>query len=270
VQIAVKYVTSYVYEPPAQGVIQALRLTPRSHEGQFVRRWRIVPDRPALLRPREDAYGNVVHTMALTGPVEHFELALEGMVETHDTAGIVRGAVERFPPELYLRETPLTKPNAEIVDFAAALRRGEVLDSLHGLMAAVRERIALEATLTGTTPTAAAAFAARRGTSQDLTHVFLCAARAAGIPARYISGLVLRSEGEAEQDASDAWAEAHVTGLGWVGFDCANDVCVTEGHIRVAVGLDGLGAAPVRSACYGSAAEVLKVAVRVAQHQSQS
>ena len=30
----------------------------------------------------------------------------------------VRDAIERFPPELFLRETPLTKPDDAILDFA--------------------------------------------------------------------------------------------------------------------------------------------------------
>ena len=34
--------------------------------------------------------------------------------------------------------------------------------------------------------------------------------------------------------------------LGWVGFDPANAICTTDAHARVAIGLDYLGAAPVR------------------------
>ena len=269
-QISVHNVTSYTYDPPAQAVIQALRLTPRNHEGQFIRRWRIVPDRPALLRPREDAYGNIVHMLTLNGPVDALSVVLDGVVETHDTSGIVRGAVERFPPEFYLRETHLTKPSADLLELATVARRKDVLDGLHALMTAVHERITFEVGATKATTTAAEAFALRRGVCQDLTHVFLSAARAAGIPARYVSGQLLRDEGEPEQEAGHAWAEAHVPSLGWVGFDCANSICATEGHVRVAIGLDYLGAAPVRGARYGGAAEELKVAVRVAQHQSQA
>ena len=53
--------------------------------------------------------------------------------------------------------------------------------------------------------------------------------------------------------------------LGWVGFDPANGICPTDAHVRVAVGLDYLGAAPVRGTRYGGGGETLAVAVQVDQ-----
>ena len=81
---------------------------------------------------------------------------------------------------------------------------------------------------------------------QDFTHIFIAAARSLGIPARYVGGYFHRDDGVIEQDAGHAWAEAFVPELGWVGFDPANGICATDAHVRVAVGLDYLGAAPVR------------------------
>ncbi len=51
--------------------------------------------------------------------------------------------------------------------------------------------------------------------------------------------------------------EAFVPDLGWVAFDAANGLCATDAHIRVAVGLDYLGAAPTRGARYGGGDEEL-------------
>ena len=53
--------------------------------------------------------------------------------------------------------------------------------------------------------------------------------------------------------------------LGWVGFDAANGICTTDAHARVAIGLDYLGAAPVRGTRYGGGTETLTVAVKVEQ-----
>ena len=58
--------------------------------------------------------------------------------------------------------------------------------------------------------------------------------------------------------------------LGWVAFDAANGVCATDSHVRVAVGLDYLGAAPLRGSRYGGGGEVLSVRVRVDQAAQQS
>ena len=75
----------------------------------------------------------------------------------------------------------------------------------------------------------------------------------------------LRSDGTINQQAGHAWAEAYVPNLGWVGFDAANGICTTDTHARVAIGLDYLGAAPVRGTRYGGGTETLTVAVRVEQ-----
>ena len=103
-------------------------------------------------------------------------------------------------------------------------------------------------------------------------NVFIAAARRLGIPCRYVSGHLCRSDGAGVQEASHAWAEAFVGGLGWVGFDPANGICPTDAYVRVAIGLDCLGAAPVRGAQVGGSDEKLSVAVQVDQagRQQQS
>src|SRR5207237_3124684 len=104
---------------------------------------------------------------------------------------------------------------------------------------------------TYTSTTAAEAFALKRGVCQDFTHIFIAAARSIGIPARYVGGYFRRNDGVIDQDAGHAWAEAFVPDLGWVAFDPTNGISATDAHVRVAVGLDYLGAAPVRGTRYG-------------------
>ena len=40
-RLRIAHSTSYRYEPPATGVIQILRMTPGSHDGQYVAEWQI-------------------------------------------------------------------------------------------------------------------------------------------------------------------------------------------------------------------------------------
>ncbi|HEX9070668.1 MAG TPA: transglutaminase family protein, partial [Pseudolabrys sp.] len=98
----------------------------------------------------------------------------------------------------------------------------------------------------------------------------VAAARALGVPARYVGGHFHRADGVITQDAGHAWAEAYVENLGWIGFDPTNGICITDAHVRVAVGLDYLGAAPVRGTRFGGAGETLTVAVRVDQARQQA
>ena len=116
--------------------------------------------------------------------------------------------------------------------------------------------MAFDTNPTGTTTTAAQAFALKRGVCQDLSHIFIAAARSLGVPARYIGGHFHRGDGVIEQEAGHAWAEAFVPDLGWVAFDPTNGISATDAHVRVAVGLDYLGAAPVRGSRQGGGAEI--------------
>jgi transglutaminase-like putative cysteine protease len=107
------------------------------------------------------------------------------------------------------------------------------------------------------------AFALKAGVCQDLTHVLLGMARHLGFPARYVSGYFHRADGMTEQDAGHAWAEVYVPAIGWVSFDPANGISGTPAHIRLAIGLDYLGAAPVRGSRTGHGEESLDVTLQV-------
>ncbi|HEX3858826.1 MAG TPA: transglutaminase family protein, partial [Pseudolabrys sp.] len=218
----------------------------------------------------------VTHTFTAEGPFDELSVAVEGDVEMQDMSGVVSGAIERFPPSMFLRDTPLTQPDAAIAAFAESARAnaktGETLELMHTLMNDLNREITFDTSPTQAATTAAEAFALRRGVCQDLTHVYIASARLLGIPARYIGGHFLRADGVTAQEAGHAWAEVHIEGLGWVGFDPTNKISTTDAHVRVAVGLDYLGASPVRGTRFGGTGETLTVAINVeqAQHQSQA
>ena len=264
-RVRITHDTIYRYDRPVKALVQALRLTPRDHDGQHVLRWRIEPGADGQLKPREDAFGNLVHMFSADEPVEELTLRVSGEVETLDTAGVVRGTVERVPDSVYLRETELTAPGPEIAEFALA-SAGDMANpllGLHRLLEALHTQTTFDTKPTHVATTAREAFALRRGVCQDLTHIFIASARSLGMPARYVSGYFLRADGVVDQDAGHAWAEAKAPDLGWVGFDAANGISIGEAHVRVAIGLDYLGAAPVRGARQGGGAERLDVRLRV-------
>jgi transglutaminase-like putative cysteine protease len=272
VRIRIRHDTTYRYDAPVNGVIQTLRLTPRNHAGQFVNDWRIDVSEDCRLDAHQDAFGNIMHTFTADGPFASLRVSVEGEVETQDTAGLVDGAVEPFPPSLFLRETDLTRSDAAIDALARdvqATHGSNTLPLLHDLLARINRDVAFDTDPTHTTTTAAEAFALKRGVCQDLTHIFIAAARVLEIPARYVGGYFHRMDGVVDQEAGHAWAEAHVPALGWLAFDPANGICATESHVRVAVGLDYLGAAPVRGTRYGGGAESMAVQLRVDQAQRQ-
>jgi transglutaminase-like putative cysteine protease len=264
-RLRIAHTTSYRYEPAASGVIQILRMTPSSHDGQYVAEWQIDVSTDSRLDSHEDAFGNLTHVLT-HGPLDGLTIHVEGLIETQDTGGVLRGTDERFPPSLFLRSTQLTAVDPAMASFARELRaeaEGDVLGFLHALMVQLYEHMAFDVDPTHSGTSAAEAFALKRGVCQDYAHIFIACARSAGVPARFVSGHFLRSDGIVDQQAGHAWSEAYVPDLGWIGFDAANGICTTDAHARIAVGLDYLGAAPVRGTRYGGGMETLTVAVRV-------
>jgi transglutaminase-like putative cysteine protease len=239
-------------------------MEPRGHDGQFVVEWRVEIDHDCRLRLATDAFGNNVHSFALAGPVNSLTIAASGEVETDDTGGVIRGQIERFSPSVFLRETALTKCDGKLRRFADGIAAAEQdpIPRLHALNAAILDRMRYDTAVTDTTTPAAEAFLAGHGVCQDFAHIFVAAARYLGIPARYVGGYLFRRDGT-EQEAGHGWAEALVEDLGWVAFDPAHGTSATDAYVRVAVGLDYLGAAPVRGARHGGSGERMSVKVIV-------
>ncbi len=262
-RIRIDYETAYAYASPVQGALQQLKLTPRDHAGQRVARWRVEVDADGRLRRGEDGFGNIQHTFTLGAPSERVVVRASGEVDVGDVAGVLGALPERLPPGVYLRSTPLTAPDAALDALAVTATGAGRLDRLHALMGAVRERVRFDTEATSPSTTAAQALELGRGVCQDLSHVFIAAARRMGAPARYVSGHLLRP-GTPEQTAAHAWAEAWVDDLGWVGFDPTNGVCPADRHLRVAVGPDYLAAAPFRGARRGGGEETMRVRLLVA------
>ncbi len=271
-RIKVQHTTTYRYTQPATSALQLLRLTPRSHEGQFVRKWRVGVDTDAHLDKSADAFGNVTHLVFLDGPLTEVRIMIEGEVDTLDTHGVVRAALERQPHGLFLRETALSRPGPELQQFARetmAAQDGTVIATLHALNARIYGEFAFQIGATTAETTAQQAFAAKAGVCQDFAHVLIAAARCLRIPARYVSGYYLRTD-RTDQEAGHAWMEAFVPDLGWVGFDPAQGVCVSDRYVRVAIGADARDAAPVRGARTGGGREDLDVTIQVAQGRAMA
>src|SRR5438552_5936747 len=99
-RLRIAHSTSYRYEPPATGVIQILRMTPGSHDGQYVAEWQIDVSTDSRLDVHQDAFGNVTHVLT-HGPIAELTINVDGLIETHDTGGVLRGTDERFPASLF-------------------------------------------------------------------------------------------------------------------------------------------------------------------------
>ncbi|MET0408220.1 MAG: transglutaminase family protein [Hyphomicrobium sp.] len=267
-RISIGHVSRYVYSEPTKYSILSLRLTPPSFQGQRVVEWRVSAPGIEAVKPFRDGFGNLVYLTSTTEEHSESLIIAKGVVETEDRAGIVRGLADPAPLRVYRRHTPRTMPAEEIVALERDAGTKPDIRGMHNLMHAVRDAIEYKVGATNAHTTAVEALIEGKGVCQDHAHVFIAAARAIGIPARYVSGYVLTGSDE-PSDANHAWAEVWLEGLGWVGFDPANRVCPTDKYVRLATGLDSTYAAPIRGSRRGIANEELDVIVEVQQQSSQ-
>jgi transglutaminase-like putative cysteine protease len=267
-RVRVSHEIKLAFSAPVRSLHLNLRLTPRSFESQYVLRWRVGVDIDATLKPREDAFGSVLHSLGWHKPVEAVTITATGEVQTNDAVGVVRGAVDPLPADMYLRASPLAQANGALREFAEAIGPGETLERLHGLMGALHEEIAFEPGLGGEAP-ASEAFALKKGGAADFAHAFVACARGWGVPARFVTGYLVADAPEGTEMFT--WAEALAPGLGWVAFDAVHNLCPNDRYVRVAVGLDAKDAAPVRSWINaGDTAMTAKLRVEQAAAQGQN
>jgi transglutaminase-like putative cysteine protease len=260
-----------------RGVVQSHRLTPSLFEGQQIIDWTVSVEGAARGAGFRDGAGDWIETVSLLGPVERMVVEVLGEVETFDLAGVLRGHRETIPPMAYLRPTRATRADKALIELAgdavAALGPGGALEKAHALSAAGSDAIRYTPGETEHGTTAAEALALGHGVCQDHAHALIACALSLDIPARYVIGYIFASEEMGLHEASHAWAELHVEGLGWVGFDPSNRCCPDERYIRLGSGADATEAAPIRGVAQGAGQERLDVKVTVdqaAQSQSQS
>jgi transglutaminase-like putative cysteine protease len=268
-KLKIRHTTHYAFAEPVVHALQRLRLTPKETQGQRIIDWSMHFDNAHAELSYDDQHFNHVTLIGLAPGAREVTVTCEGTVETEDNAGVIGRHSGHLPLWSFLRQTPLTRAGPKLRGLLRDVPASDTrkpLDFLHALAALIRERIAYEAGRTHAATTAEEAVVHGYGVCQDHAHIFIGAARASGVPARYVSGYLLMDD-RIEQEATHAWAEAHVDGLGWVGFDVSNGISPDPRYVRVATGSDYRDAAPVTGISQGMAAdEVLTVGVAVEAH----
>ncbi|MFN3293157.1 MAG: transglutaminase N-terminal domain-containing protein, partial [Gemmobacter sp.] len=217
-RLAVDHVTTYRYAQPVRGVVQSHRLTPSLCDGQRVEAWAVAVSEGVRGGAFRDGAGDWIEAWTVRGPVSEIVVTVRGVVETVDMAGVLRGQRECVPPLAWLRETPATRADAEMVALAQSVSAPDVLGLAHGLAATVAEAIAYAPGATEAQTTAAEAVALGQGVCQDHAHALIALARTRGLPARYVSGYLLAAEAGAGRGGARGGGERGGGGGGGGGW----------------------------------------------------
>ena len=264
--LKIHHTTHYQYTQPVSHGLQRLRLTPKSTQGQQVMSWNMDIKGGISQVDYEDHNHNRTTLITVEPGVSEVLIHCDGVVQTADNAGIIGHHAGHMPLWTFLTQSPLTRPGPRVRALMSQIEapRGDVLASLHALSQAVIGAVSYVIGATHVETTAEEAAAIGSGVCQDHAHIFIGAARALGIPARYVSGYLMMDD-RIDQEAGHAWAEAHVDGLGWVGFDVSNAISPDARYVRVATGRDYREAAPVTGVSYGAGDSSLQVRLAVEQ-----
>ena len=100
------------------------------------------------------------------------------------------------------------------------------------------------------------AFEIGKGVCQDYSHIMIALLHLAGIPARYVTGMLI-GEG-----ASHAWVEV-LWHDKWIGMDPTNDVLVAESHIKLGHGRDASDCLINRGVMKGGGQQTQEIVVSV-------
>lgn len=263
-RLKICHTTRYRFDEPVRYGLQQLRKTPKTSHQQEVLHWETEISGGRKELAFEDQHNNTVELLSFDKDTREMTITSRGEVEIGESHGIVGRHLGPAPLWLYLRSTALTGQGPGTRALVRAAEGDTDLERLHGLSHAIGAAITYEIGASHPGWTAEDAIAAGRGVCQDHAHVFVACAREMGFPARYVSGYLMLDD-RAGQDAMHAWAEAHVTGLGWVGFDVSNGISPDQRYVRVATGRDYAQAAPVNGRRIGGAGEALSVDIEVAQ-----
>ncbi|MGD1886269.1 MAG: transglutaminase N-terminal domain-containing protein [Cohaesibacteraceae bacterium] len=286
-RLSVTHTETFTYDQPALGTIQVLRLTPRDFDGHYVCDWSVDVDADCRLDTKKDAFGNIVTSFSLPGPLETLTITARGEVETDNIHGIVRGTAEKVPTGVFLRPMTADKDAAatRLLIQAQPNTTPPALERMHALMGTLHAALPSladdaddkskgegtdgrqkqegasqsQSQESAAEPSPAAKrlavqLADRNSFSAgDAAMILADAARHYGLPARLIEGYRLDGDKrERHLDQRDVWCEVLIDGLGWVGFDAMEKSCPSEESIRVAAGLDGPTVSAVRAGHYGT------------------
>ena len=265
-RLRIEHTTRYQFAQPVAHGLQRLRLTPKNTLGQKVLDWQMRLTGAIAEVEYEDHNHNRTVLVSVEPGATFVEVHCEGLVATADNHGVLGHHSGHVPLWAFLAQSPLTRPGPKVRAIMAGLDgpRDEPLALLHRLSALVLEAVVYVPGETDVHTSAEEAATIGAGVCQDHAHIFIGAARALGIPARYVSGYLMMDD-RVEQEAGHAWAEAHVDNLGWVGFDIANGISPDERYVRVATGRDYGEAAPITGMSYGAGESLLEVRLAVEQ-----
>jgi transglutaminase-like putative cysteine protease len=260
----IEHTTRFAYTGPITETMMELRLMPLDGRGQRLLEFALQISPRVKAATYRDGYGNLVHYFNLLRAHQKLRVTSRSLVEMDGDHG---SSDDHLVWDFLRFRDPVTdEPGVRALAARHAPNdsaSGPAVErALESLTVAISRDFTYDPAVTNVYTSVGEVLELRAGVCQDFAHLFIAAARAMGVPARYVSGYIhVPGAGGVMEGASHAWAEAWVPGTGWLGFDATHPVRAGENHVRVAVGRDYRDAAPTRGVYVGMATGAMTVNV---------
>ncbi len=282
-RLRICHTTEFSYEVPAFQSHNELRMVARDGFGQRVIESSLDISAPAASFGYNDYFGNHVYAVSIHQPHDSLRIAATSLIEKlpeerrHATPVAFEEFLQGHSPRIQSqydflspsRMVPVSAPLRKYFETLCPQLHEDVAGFTARVIAAVHQQFQYEPGVTRVDSSVDEILARRAGVCQDLAHLAIGVLRLAAVPARYVSGyLALSLSGESDltfaAQASHAWLEAQLPGVGWVGFDPTHGCATDIRHVRVAVGRDYSDVPPVRGVYRGNrAGQTMKIDLQV-------
>lgn len=268
--------TGFQYASPATASYNEARMLPRTQDRQLVLQARVDTSPATHPSTYNDYWGTPVTAFEVLTPHQQLSVVATSIVETRtipaggptlDWEHLADSVSTSLDLAEMLIQTDATEPDEQMREIATATRHehADIDGTARAICTIVGEAMTYRRGVTGVNSTARDAWPARAGVCQDIAHVTLGMLRAAGVPARYVSGYLHPDAdpqvGVTVAGESHAWVE-WFSGA-WRGYDPTNLVEIGPSHVFVGVGRDYADITPLRGVYAGSGASDMFVTVDI-------
>jgi len=281
-RLEICHVTRYRYDTPVTDSVNEIRLSPRTDERQACYQHRLLIEPNVQLQSYEDYFGNRVHSFTAYAPHSELVITSHSTVVTRDRDVLWKAA---WAPEEawnrvrgidfidanaeYLLPTSYASFHPSVATYSDGLGGAEegVFGFVKSAADAVYRGFRYQPLSTGVHTTAEELLQIGSGVCQDFAHLLIAICRYRGVPARYVSGYHfvgdLQGRNADFEQASHAWVEAYIPGVGWQGIDPTNNNLIDWRYVKLGHGRDYNDIVPVKGIYRGTSGQSLQVSVDV-------
>jgi transglutaminase-like putative cysteine protease len=277
-RLRIEHTTTVKYGGPVLTSFNEARMTPLTLPTQTTLESRVTVGPGVPVWSYSDYWGSYVSVFDLPEPHDDLEIRAIATVETEPFVGVpaqgrlgwaeLRTRTSEGRLLEFLLPTALTTVTEGVSGAAIADISGMSLspdEAAAAISARVHEHVTYMPGATGVRTNAQEAWDKGQGVCQDMAQLAVSMMRAAGIPARYVSGYLhpdpKAQPGSSVTGQSHAWVEYWAGG--WTPLDPTSLAAVGERHVVVARGRDYGDVPPLKGIFHGPPDSDMRVTVEV-------